>query len=500
VKLIECVPNFSDGRNPDTIAAIRDAVAAVDGITVLHVTSDASHNRSVITFVGPAETIGDAAVAAIRTASERIDLTAHAGVHPRMGAADVVPFIPLDGATMDDCVAIARDVGARVGALGIPVYLYEHAATHPDRRNLAHVRRGGFEAIRADLAAGTRAPDFGPAHIHPTAGAVAVGARPFLIAFNVYIGDAAQLGTAKAIAKAVRESDGGLPAVKALGLEVDGQAQVSMNLVDLGRTSLATAYAAVQREAEARGARVTWSEIIGLVPERALDELATEQLRLRDDAAEHVLERRLRAARPSAPTVAAWIDAVAAVTPTPGGGSVAAHVGAVSAALCAMVAGLTLARDAHAASHPAMRAVHEEAHALMGTLRTLADRDAVAYRAVLQAYRHPKDAARDGMITAALLEATRVPLDTARACARVAELAWDVAEHGTPRAITDAASAALLAEAACRAALYNVRTNLAALPREHAPLLDDAESARDRATAAALRVVARTDALLAAPR
>ena len=238
--LVECVPNFSEGRDPVVIAAIRDAVAATPGAHVLDVSSDASHNRTVLSFVASLDAAVPAAFAAMQVARDRIDLTKHSGAHPRLGATDVVPFIPLDGATMDDCIALARELGQRVAAeLDIPVFLYERAATRPDRENLADVRRGEFEGLRDDIRVNpSRAPDFGPSEVHPTAGATAIGARPFLVAYNVYLGDAKNLPVAKEVAKALRGSSGGLRYVKGLGLEVDGQAQVSMNLVDTEKTPL----------------------------------------------------------------------------------------------------------------------------------------------------------------------------------------------------------------------------------------------------------------------
>src|SRR6202171_1437577 len=236
MKLVECVPNFSEGRRPEVIEAIRAAIASVEGVSVLDVSSDASHNRAVITFVAPVEPAADAAFAGIGIAAERIDLCKHTGEHPRIGATDVVPFIPLEGATMEDCSALARELGERVGReLRIPVYLYERAATTPARENLADVRRGEFEGLREELGKNpARNPDFGPSQIHPTCGAIAIGARPFLVAYNVYLGAASNLQVAKNVAKAVRGSSGGFKYVKALGLEVDGQAQVSMNL-EIGR-------------------------------------------------------------------------------------------------------------------------------------------------------------------------------------------------------------------------------------------------------------------------
>ncbi len=301
--LVECVPNFSEGRDPAVVAAIRNAIAAVPGTHVLDTTADASHHRSVVTFVADPARAVDAAFAGIAAARARIDLRAHAGVHPRIGAADVVPFVPLAacGTTMADCVALAHALGPRVAReLRVPVYYYERAARRPDRANLADVRRGGFERLAADIATDPeRAPDEGPPRIHPSAGAVAVGARPVLVAFNVHLGPATNLAAARAVARAVRESGGGLPAVKALGLEVDGQAQVSMNLVDLDRTNLAAAFDRVEHEAAARGVAVTWSELIGLLPERALDGTSPERLRLRDFDDDRVLDRRLARLRRS---------------------------------------------------------------------------------------------------------------------------------------------------------------------------------------------------------
>src|SRR5687768_1477475 len=298
MKLIECVPNFSEGRRPDVVDAIRAAIGAVESVHVLDVSSDASHNRSVITFVVTVEHAVQAAFAGIEKARELIDLTTHQGEHPRIGATDVVPFIPLEGATMEDCVALARQLGERVGReLEIPVYLYERAATRPDRENLADVRRGEFEGAREEIGKNpARTPDFGPDRIHPTAGAVVIGARPFLVAYNVYLGPASNLPVAKEVAKAIRGSSGGLRYVKGLGLEVDGQAQVSMNLVDLERTPLYRAFDVVKMEAEALGVSPTWSEIVGLVPERALFDTAARHVRLRGFSPEMVLERQVREA------------------------------------------------------------------------------------------------------------------------------------------------------------------------------------------------------------
>jgi glutamate formiminotransferase/formiminotetrahydrofolate cyclodeaminase len=470
MKLVECVPNFSEGRRPEIVDAIRAAIAAVPSVHMLDVSSDASHNRSVITFVASVEHAADAAYAGIAKARDLIDLTVHTGEHPRLGATDVVPFIPLEGATMDDCIALARRLADRVGReLQIPVYLYERAATRPDRENLADIRRGEFEGLRSEIGTNpARDPDFGPRHIHPTAGAVVIGARPFLVAYNVYLGSASNLGVAKDVAKAVRGSSGGLRYVKGLGLEVDGQAQVSMNLVDIEKTPLYRAFDVVKMEAEARGVSPTWSEIVGLVPERALFETAARHIQLREFSPDLVLERKVRSAVTGGVSLSGFVSSVASSTPTPGGGSVSAHVGALAAALAQMVAGLTVGRKKYAAVDAEMKQIALDAADVGNQLASLVEADAQAYTAVSNAYRLPKepdDAAvrRSEAITEALLGASRVPLDTARACARVAELAATVAVKGNTNAVSDAGVAALLAEAACRGAAYNVRINIAAL-------------------------------------
>ena len=313
MKLVECVPNFSEGRDKAVVDAIKSAIAAVEGVAVLDVSSDASHNRSVITFVAPVDRAVDAALAGMREAAERIDLTKHQGEHPRIGATDVVPFVPLEGTTMDDCILLARTLGERASKeLGIPVYLYERAATRPERVNLADVRRGEFEGLRDEIATNAaRKPDFGDAKIHPTAGATAVGARPFLVAFNVYLGPSTNMHVAREVARAVRFSTGGLRHVKALALEVEGQAQVSMNLVDLDGTPLHRAYEMVRMEAQAHGVAPTWSEIVGLVPEKALYEAAARHIQLRGFTPAMVLDRQVRDAVSGGETVSAFTASVA---------------------------------------------------------------------------------------------------------------------------------------------------------------------------------------------
>jgi glutamate formiminotransferase len=268
--LIECVPNFSEGRNCETVARLMDAIAAA-GACPLDSHTDADHNRSVITFVGEYEVMAEAVTRAVRLAAELIDLRRHTGQHPRLGATDVVPFIPLTGATRADCVRLAHATGRRIAEeLGLPVYFYEQAALLPTRRNLADVRRGGFEALREDIA--TRPPDCGPVRVHESAGACVVGARDFLVAYNINLATDDER-IARRIARAVRARDGGLPALKALGLKLASRnlAQVSMNLTDYRQTGLHQAYEAVRREAETLGVRLAGHEFVGLVPQAALD-------------------------------------------------------------------------------------------------------------------------------------------------------------------------------------------------------------------------------------
>ena len=492
MKLIECVPNFSEGRRPEVIAAIRDAIAAVPSVVILDVSSDGSHNRTVCTFVVGAEHAVAAAFAGIAKARDLIDLTSHSGEHPRIGATDVVPFIPLEGATMDDCIALARALGERVGTeLQIPVFLYERAAARPDRENLADIRRGEFELARTEIGTNpNRVPDFGPNKVHPTAGATVIGARPFLVAFNVYLGDAKNLPVAKEVAKAVRGSSGGLRYVKGLGLEVDGQAQVSMNLVDTDKTPLHRAFDMVRMEAEARGVSPTWSEIVGLVPEKALFDAAARHLQLTQFTTAQVLDRKVRGAVSGGTSLSAFIGDIAGPAPVPGGGSVSAHAGALAAALAQMVAGLTVGKKKYASVEPEMKALAIKAAALVTRCSSLVQQDADAYTGVSNAYKLPKEGpgseTRAAQIADALIEAARVPLETAEACADAAELAAVVAQDGNSNAVSDAGVAALLAEAGARGAAYNVRINVASLgsdPRG-APLTAAVAKALARASAA----------------
>lgn len=301
LQMIECVPNFSEGRRPEVIDALAAAVNGVTGIKLLDVQSDPDHNRSVLTFVGAPEPLITAAMAAIRQATRLIDMESHTGSHPRLGATDVVPFVPVAGADIDTCVQLARRLGERVAAeLGIPVYLYGLAATRPERAVLADIRRGQYEALRDEIGLPHRAPDFGEPRLHPTAGATVIGARPPMVAYNVYL-KGADLALAKSIAKRVRERGGGLPRVQAIGLEVEsGEVQVSMNLLDTSQTSIWQAFSAVQRLAQEAGAAVARSEIVGLVNLDAVTGSFAQTIACPDLGPAQVLESHLigLAARP----------------------------------------------------------------------------------------------------------------------------------------------------------------------------------------------------------
>lgn len=460
--LVECVPNFSEGRNRETLDALAAAVTSVPGVKLLDVQADAAHHRSVFTFVAPPAAAAEAAYQAMRVARERIDLTRHRGEHPRMGATDVVPFVPVRDVTMDDCVRLAGRLGERVGReLEIPVYLYARAATRRERESLPAIRKGEFEGLRARIGQDPAAdPDYGPRRIHPTAGATAIGARPFLAAYNIYL-DTADVSVAEAIAKQIRTSSGGLPAVQAKGFAVGGNAQVSMNLLDIDVTPPAAAFAAVTAAARERGVAVLRSEVVGLIPERGIVGAGAAHLKLAD-AADHVLEAKVREAE--GPSLDGWIEELAGATPAPGGGSAAALAGALGGALVAMVARLTAGRKAYAAVAERVVAILAEAEALRAQLRRLVDDDAQAYAKVSEAYKLPKeDPGRAARVDAALAGAAETPLALARGAVRLIALASEIARIGNKNAGSDARVAGWLAEAALKGALENVRANVAAL-------------------------------------
>lgn len=470
--LVECVPNFSEGRRPEVIAAIVAAIRAGGEVQVLDVSSDADHNRSVVTFVGAPDAVEQAAFAGIAKAAELIDLNTHTGEHPRMGATDVVPFIPLRDIEMADCVVLARRLGERVGReLQIPVYLYEAAATRPERVNLADIRKGQYEGIKAEIGVDPkRDPDFGPARLGP-AGCTAIGARQFLIAYNIYL-STDKVEIADKVAKAVRHLSGGLRFVKAKGFLVEGQAQVSMNLTDFTRTPLARVQEMVRREAARYGVTITRSELVGMTPQQALVDAAQWYLQLDNLKPEMILENRLGApateARPDEAGELRFIERLAAGTATPGGGAASAYAGAMAAGLVGMVARLTLGKKKYERISAEMAALVEQADALRAELTAAVAEDSAAFEAVMAAFQLPKATdeqviARAVAIDRAYHVAAAVPLRVARAAARSLDLAARAAAHGNLNAKSDAGSAAHLARAAFAGAALNVRANAAAV-------------------------------------
>jgi len=465
--LVECVPNFSEGRDPGKVDAIVEAIRSVGGVYILDKEMDADHNRSVITFIASREKVAEAAIRGVARAVELIDLTRHTGAHPRIGAADVVPFVPVEGVTLDDCVAIARYAGEQIWQrLAVPVYLYEAAATRPERRHLEKIRKGQFEGLRDEIAASEeRRPDFGEPRLHPTAGATVVGARKFLIAYNINL-NTPDVEVAKKIAKTIRASSGGFPAVKAMGVALGARnlAQVSMNLSDFEQTSIYTVWEAVKAEAARYGAEPIGSEIIGLVPKKALELAAASLLKVENFSPEMILENRLATALdPGGPSgqCQGFLDAVAAPTATPGGGSVAALAGALAAALGRMVAALSRKKKAHAQHEPELSRLFERLAKLGVELQQAMDRDAESYERVLAAYRLPKESpGREEAIQQALRGAAEVPLGVAEGAAEVRALLARLVPISSPQMASDLKVGALLAEAAMEGARANVEINL----------------------------------------
>jgi glutamate formiminotransferase/formiminotetrahydrofolate cyclodeaminase len=464
-RIVECVPNFSEGRREDVILAIRAAIEAVRGVYVLDLHSDEDHNRTVITFAGEPEAVLESAFRGIQKAADLIDLDDHSGEHPRIGATDVVPFVPISGVTMDECVRMAKDLGKRVAdELAIPVYLYERAATRPERVNLADIRRGEYEGLKEAIESDPdRAPDFGPSKLNKS-GATVIGARVPLIAFNVYL-TTADTEIAHKIGKAIRHSSGGLRFVKALGMLVDGKAQVSMNLTNFERTPIARVVESIRREAERYGVGIHHSELVGLIPQAALVDAAQWYMQLDQFVPDQILETRLYAAmQAEEERMDPFLEQLAAGTATPGGGSAAAYAAAMGASLVAMVARLTIGKKKYADVEDEMETILEGAEVLQERLFDAVAADSQAFEAVMKAYRMPKEtdqemSDRKSAIDDAMQRAAEVPLQVCSDSVHVIAFAADVAQHGNSNALSDAGSAGALAKAAFQAAQYNVRIN-----------------------------------------
>lgn len=523
MQIVECVPNFSEGRDRAVIDRIAAAISGVDGVSLLDVDPGAATHRTVVTLVGAPEAVLDGAFTGIAAAAELIDMRRHRGEHARMGATDVCPFVPVAGVGMDDCVELARRLGARVGSeLGIPVYLYEAAASRPERRNLADVRAGEYEGLAKKLADPEWAPDFGPAELNERSGATVIGARKFLIAYNVNLNtrdrrlasdialDVREAGRLKrdADGKPIRGADGKfervagrLGATKAVGwyIEEYDRAQVSINLVDHEVTAPHQAFDAIEEEAGKRGLRVTGSELVGLIPldavlaagrhylarqgkslgipERQIVETAIQSLGLRElggfDPDEKIIEYRLARERSGLVdwTLRGFADELSTDSPAPGGGSVAALNGALAAALAAMVANLTHGRKGQEEVWEEMSRLAVEAQEAKDWFLAAVDRDTEAFNQVLAAMRgkakgKKEKAAKAERVNKAQRGATTVPLEVLENCERLVELAREMARSGNPNSLSDAGVAGWCARAAAEGAYANVLINLAELEND----------------------------------
>jgi glutamate formiminotransferase / formiminotetrahydrofolate cyclodeaminase len=482
-RLIECVPNFSEGRDFAKVDAIVAAMSSVPGVYVLDREMDGDHNRCVVTLAGEPEAVAEAALLGVGKAAELIDLTVHQGAHPRVGATDVVPFIPLEGVALEDCVALARRVGNEIWKRHrIPVFFYEAAATRPERTNLENIRRGQFEGLRDDIKRNhDRQPDVGEPKLHPTAGTTVVGARKFLVAYNVNL-NTSDIGIANKIAKAIRFSSGGLRHVKSMGVALKARnlAQVSINLTDFEATPMHRVYEMVKREAERYGAIPVGSEIVGLVPKKALEMAADFFLQLEDFSPSQVLENRLQAALAGAPpesTVAQgkfavlakpFLEAVAVPTATPGGGSVSAFAGALAGALGQMVAGLSRKKKSLAAFVVQLSDALEQMRRTTEDLTRAIDRDSEAFDAVMEASRLPQgDAqetkARDAAIQSATRGAADAPLQVADVTVALFEQLGQLETIAAASMRSDLQVARYMAAAGARGSLANVEINLDSL-------------------------------------
>ncbi|MGH9497296.1 MAG: glutamate formimidoyltransferase [Candidatus Sulfotelmatobacter sp.] len=475
--LVECVPNFSEGRDKTKVDAIVDAMK-MPGVYLLDREMDSDHNRCVITLVGEREAIQEAAIRGVGKASELIDLTTHTGAHPRMGAADVVPFIPIDGVTIEDCVAMANHVGAEIWKrFNIPVYLYEAAARTPERQGLENIRRGQFEGIRAEIETSlARRPDFGDPKIHPTAGATVVGARKFLVAYNIFL-NTPDVDIARKIAKAVRFSSGGLRFVKGAGFLVRGLAQVSMNLTDFEQTPIHRVFETVKREAARYGVVPVSSEIVGLVPKKALEQAAEWFLQVENFDSSLILENRLASVMGGKMAIGGlhagvepFIEQLAAPTATPGGGSASAAAGAMAAGLAAMVASMSRGKKAYLQYEAELSAAIARLTPLREELKAAIDADAESFNSVMKAYKAARAAADEkageALIEAALKQATAIPLSVAEKSYEIAKIAESLGPITNPNMKSDLLTASALAQATIAGALANVEINLASLKDE----------------------------------
>ena len=525
-RIVECVPNFSEGRDPEKIRKITDVIKFTSGVKLIHVDPGFATNRTVVTFVGTPEGVKEAAFKAVKKAREVIDMEKHHGEHPRMGATDVFPFIPISGVTMEDCIRISREVGERIGGeLGIPIYLYENSATIPDRRSLAYIRSGEYEGFREKIHRKDWRPDFGPQSFNSRAGCTTMGAREFLIAYNVNL-DSGDKEKAQKIAERIRESGkvkrdetgnivrdengkairipGLLKHVRAVGwyIEEYGKAQISINLTNFKETALHKVYDTCKEVAEGIGTTVTGSEIIGLVPKEALLEagkhylvkknkcpgvpeeelikISMDSMGLNDvqdfDPQKKVIEYRIREPRPLIEMdVEHFVKEVSRDTPAPGGGSVAALFCALGAALSSMVGNLTAnSMGKGGAPDALLEKFHTNTVILQDALRELCDgidEDSNAFKSVIAAYGMPRTSSDEKMkrmmaMEDAYKQATIVPFNVLKKCAEILPILKFMANNGRKDAMSDIAVAALAAQAGIKGAAFNVDINLKSISDE----------------------------------
>ncbi|MBZ0184698.1 MAG: glutamate formimidoyltransferase [Candidatus Obscuribacterales bacterium] len=540
MRLVECVPNFSEGRNQKVINEIADAMRAVEGVNLLDVDPGASTNRTVMTLVGEPDAVVEAAFQGIVVASKLIDMRFQKGEHPRMGATDVCPFIPVADVTMQDSVKLAEKLGERVGKeLGIPVYLYGEAARKVERRSLADIRKGEYEALPEKMKDPGFKPDFGPFQFNAASGATVIGARPFLIAYNVNLNTKSKK-LANEIALTIREAGrnkrtsegkfardaddnvltvpGTLKACRAVGWVVDEyrRAQVSINLTDISQTSMHDAFDEVERLARDLGLRVTGSEVVGLVPlssmlqagrhylkkqgrstgvsEAEIIEIAIQSLGLAElaefDPGQKIIEYRVafQAAKLADLKVSEFLDELASESPAPGGGSVAALAGSMAASLCAMVANLTFDKKGFEKNRPLMNDLGEKSQMLKAELLKAVDDDTEAFNSILTAMRMPRSndtesSLRDKAILEASKEATLVPLSVMKRAAASFEIIEQVVEKGNPNSLSDAGVAGLMALACVEGAYFNVLINLDGFDKDDKEAKSFVKSTEKEATA-----------------
>jgi glutamate formiminotransferase/formiminotetrahydrofolate cyclodeaminase len=553
MKLVECVPNISEGRRPEIYDAVVAAAASVAGVTVLNVDPGAETNRTVITFVGAPEPVLEAAFRLVKRGVELIDMSTHRGAHPRIGAVDVVPFVPVSETSLDDCADLARRLGERIGReLGVPVYLYEHACSAPHRRNLADVREGEYEGCARKLADPRWQPDYGPATFVPRSGAIVVGARKFLVAYNVNLNTMdKRLATRVAFdirerGRMKRDAEGNplldakgetlwepglLKSVKAVGWVIPefGTAQVSINLTDLDVTPLHVAFDACDEKARERGLRVTGSEIVGLVPrqvlldagrhylgrmgrpdgvpESALIQMAIRTLGLSEvkpfDPKERVIEYRMATPpRLASMTLRDFVDELSSESPAPGGGSVSALAASMAAALAGMVAVLSHTKKGFEAKQPELARIAGRAQELKDAMLAAVDADTAAFDRFLDAMRLPKSSpdeqtARDAAMADATVGAAEVPLGVLETCPEIIDLCRDIARIGLQASLSDAGVGAQLGRAAAAGAYQNVCINLAGLgasDARKAALIERADAAWDKSRE--LHSAAETETLI----